>query len=125
MSNVLLVDDDALVRTLLQTTLEGEGYEVAVAINGREALALYEQKPADVVITDIAMPEMSGFDLIVELTRRRADVKVIAISGLAENLAIAKMLGACEALQKPFNLEHFSRTTRTVVARPPQVPPGE
>jgi len=51
-------------------TLEGEGYEVEVAINGREALALYEQKPADVVITDIAMPEMSGFDLIVELTRR-------------------------------------------------------
>ncbi|MGH7181068.1 MAG: response regulator, partial [Nitrospiraceae bacterium] len=87
MSNVLLVEDDKLVRTLLQTTLEGEGYEVAVAINGREALALYEQKPADVVITDIAMPEMSGFDLIVELTRRRADVKVIAISGLAENLA--------------------------------------
>ncbi|MGH7182980.1 MAG: response regulator, partial [Nitrospiraceae bacterium] len=78
----------------------------------------------DVVITDIAMPEMSGFDLIVELTRRRADVKVIAISGLAENLAIAKMLGACEALQKPFNLAHFSRTTRTVVARPPELPPG-
>jgi len=122
MSNVLIVDDEELVRTLLQVTLEGEGYEVEVAINGREALALYEQKPADVVITDIAMPEMNGFELIVELTRRRADVKVIAISGLAENLAIAKVLGACETLQKPFNVDHLSRTTRHVVARPLQVP---
>lgn len=122
MSNVLIVDDEELVRTLLQVTLEGEGYEVEVAINGREALALYEQKPADVVITDIAMPEMSGFDLIVELTRRGAGIKVIAISGLAENLAIAKLLGACEVLQKPINLDHFSRTIRTLVARPSQVP---
>jgi len=75
-----------------------------------------------VVITDIAMQEMSGFDLIVELIRRGAGIKVIAISGLAENLAIAKLLGACEVLQKPINLDHFLRTIRTVVARPPQVP---
>jgi DNA-binding NtrC family response regulator len=124
MSKVLIVDDEESVRTYLQMTLEGEGYEVEVAINGREALALYEQQPADVVITDIAMPEMTGFDLIVELTRRWAHIKVIAISGLAENLAIAKMLGACEALQKPFNADDFSRTTRHVVGRPPQVPTG-
>lgn len=122
MAKVLIVDDEELVRTLLQMTLEGEGYEVEVATNGRAAVALYEQEPADVVITDIAMPEMSGFDLIVELTRRGTGVKVIAISGLAENLAIAKLLGACEVLQKPINLDHLSRTTRTIVSRPPQVP---
>lgn len=124
MSKILIVDDDEMVRRYLQTVLEGESYEVEVAINGYEALSLYEQKPADVVITDIAMPEMNGFDLIVELTRRWAGTKVIAISGLAENLAIAKMLGACETLQKPFNLDHLSRTTRHVAARPPQVPTG-
>ena len=124
MAKVLIVDDEESVRTLLQMVLEGESYEVEVAINGREALALYEQQPADVVITDIAMPEMNGFDLIVELTRRWAGTKVIAISGLAENLAIAKMLGACETLQKPFNLDHISRTTRQVVTRPPLVPTG-
>ena len=125
MSKILIVDDEMPVRTLLQIGLEGEGYEVEMAINGREAMALYEQKPADLVITDIAMPEMSGFDLIVELTRRWADVKVIAISALAENLAIARMLGACETVQKPFDPDHVSRTIRHIMARPLQVPIGE
>ena len=93
---ILVIDDQAALRALLRTVLENAGHEVMEAPNGRLGLALYQEKPADLVITDILMPEMNGLDMILELTRAFLNVKVIAISGTPDTekaLAAAKLLG--------------------------------
>jgi CheY-like chemotaxis protein len=114
-AKILIIDDQEAIRGLLRTYLEGVGHEVCEATNGRDGLALYRQRQADLVITDIAMPEMSGLDLILELTRCFLNVKVIAISGEeggGDNLQVAKLLGARQTLQKPFTMEQLLRTVQ-------------
>jgi two-component system response regulator (stage 0 sporulation protein F) len=111
MASILVIDDEPIIRALLRTVLEGAGHTVTEATNGREALALYRQQPADLVVTDIYMPELNGLDLILELTREFPNVKVIAISGAqggqASVLNAAKLLGARQTFLKPFSLEQF------------------
>ena len=113
---ILVVDDEELIRALLRSTLEADGYIVEEAVNGRQALALYRKHPADLIITDIAMPEMNGLELLTELTAKYANIKVIAMSGLDENLAVATLLGACETVLKPFNLDELERMVSTHLA---------
>lgn len=109
MSTILVIDNEPAIRTLLRIVLEGAGHAVTEASNGREGVALYRQRPVDLVITDIHMPEMNGLDLILELTREFLHVRVVAISGgLGENtsmLDVAKLLGARQTLQKPFSVK--------------------
>ena len=96
MATILVIDDQAPLRTLLRTVLERAGHEVTEAPNGRLGLAVYREKPHDLVITDILTAEMNGLDMILELTRAFLHVKVIAISGTPDTekaLAAAKLLG--------------------------------
>jgi len=107
MASILIIDDEDTIRGLLRAVLETEGYEVTEAANGRIGLEQYRQKPTDLVITDILMPELNGLDLLLELTRDFLDAKVIAISGAVEHSNVsdvAKLLGARQTLQKPFDL---------------------
>jgi len=67
MVSILVIDDEAIIRVLLRSDLEAAGYEVTEAVNGREGLELYRHRPADLVITDIVMPEMNGLDMLLEL----------------------------------------------------------
>lgn len=119
MAKILIIDDQEPTRALLRAILEGEGQEVTEATNGRAGLAVYRAHPADLVITDIAMPEMTGLDLILELTRGFLNVKVIAMSGEPESeetLRVAKLLGARQTLQKPFTLEQLLSAVRYELA---------
>jgi two-component system response regulator (stage 0 sporulation protein F) len=107
MATILIIDDEEPIRALLRTTLEAAGHEVVEAPNGRIGLDLYRHRPADLIITDIAMPELNGLDLILELTRQFLHAKVIAISGAEGEkhvLDVAKLLGARRTFQKPFSL---------------------
>ena len=107
MATILIIDDEETVRVLLRSALRAAGHEVVEAANGREGLALYRRRPTDLVITDIAMPELNGLDLILELTRYFLDAKVIAISGVGREkngLDVAKLLGARRTMQKPFTM---------------------
>jgi CheY-like chemotaxis protein len=104
---VLLVEDDEGLRRSLTRLLLQNGYEVAQAPNGRLALQHMEQQPAQVVVTDMLMPEMDGVETILALRRVYPEVKIIAMSGgginSAENyLAIARTLGTHKVLAKPF-----------------------
>jgi two-component system response regulator (stage 0 sporulation protein F) len=106
-ARILVIDDDDLIRSLLRTALEGAGHEVLEAANGRQGLELYREQRADLVITDISMPEMNGLEMMLDLTRNFIDAKVIAISGMLESegqLKVAKLLGARQTFQKPFNM---------------------
>jgi signal transduction histidine kinase/ActR/RegA family two-component response regulator len=109
---VLLVEDDAGVRTLAQCMLEREGYVVLVAAHGREAMRVAEshQGRVDLLLTDVVMPEMSGIDLAQLLAVSRPDTRVLFMSGYADHPALKRQPLPVRAsvLQKPF--------TRTTVA---------
>lgn len=115
MATILIIDDEETIRVLLRSALEAAGYEVTEAVNGRAGLELYRCRPADLVITDILMPELNGLDMLLELTREFLDAKVIAISGAAEDkhaLDVAKLLGARQTFQKPFSMPHLLDAVR-------------
>ena len=119
MATILVIDDQEPVRRLLRTLLEGAGHEIMEAGNGRQGLALYRQRPVDLIITDIVMPEMNGLDLILELTRAFLNVKVIAMSGAHEpenSLNAAKLLGVRQTLQKPFTMEAMLKAVQYELA---------
>ena len=115
MASILIIDDEEGSRALLRFTLEAEGYEVMEAPNGRQGLERYRHTPTDLIITDIAMPELNGLDLILELTRHFLRAKVIAISGVGQEknvLDVAKLLGARRTIQKPFNMPQLLDAVR-------------
>ena len=108
MARILVIDDHESIRRLLRLTLEGAGHEVLEASNGRLGLELYQEQLVDLVITDIAMPEMNGLELLLELKRNFFNVKAIAMSGDYEGeiaLAVAKRIGAHWTFQKPFDMK--------------------
>ena len=106
-ASVLVVDDDALNRTALQRSLEREGHAVWVAPDGRTALELLNREPFDVVLLDILMPEMDGFELLelIQGDDRLRDTSVIMISALEDIESVVRSieLGAEDYLPKPFD----------------------
>jgi len=112
MKRILLVDDDAAFREPLCEWLSRNGYEVQTAQNGSVALKLYRQQAADLVITDLIMPEAEGLETIGALRRLQPNVKIIAMSGGGrigpiEYLTIARNLGAHRVLAKPFSCQEI------------------
>ena len=112
MARILLIEDDHTLRAVLRMSLAGVGHTVIEARNGKEGLDLFKRTGADLVITDIIMPEVEGLEILRELRKKQFPmVKVIAISGdggtqnAADYLRIAKLLGAAKTLAKPFSNE--------------------
>ena len=115
MATILVIEDEDPISRLLRAALESAGHEVRQAPNGRVGLSMYREKPTDLVITDVFMPEMNGLDLILELTREFLNTKVIAISGYhgeKDFLHVAKLLGARQVLQKPFSMDSLLSAVR-------------
>lgn len=108
MQRILIIDDDHHILLMIKKMLERAGYEVDLASNGSEGLELFKRIQADLVITDIIMPEKEGLETIREMKRLRPDLKIIAMSGggkiSADNyLETAKIFGASRVLEKPFS----------------------
>lgn len=119
MATILIIDDEEMIRTLLRSALEAAGYEVTEATNGRQGLELYRHRPTDLVITDILMPELSGLEMLLALTREFIHAKVIAISGVGEEqnvLDVAKLLGARRTFQKPLSMPQLLDAVRYELA---------
>lgn len=112
MASILIVDDEAPIRTLLRRILEDDGHTVREAENGQIGLTLYREDPADLVITDILMPERDGMEVTLALTQEFLDAKVIAMTGGTGDqnfLNVAKLFGARRVIQKPFAVEEMRR----------------
>lgn len=112
---VLVVDDDADMRLSLQLALEMAGYSVRAAANGRDALEAQAREPADIVITDIFMPEADGFEIIDSLHARFPRTKIVVISGAGkiakrEYLSTAAIIGVDATVQKPFDVDALIAT---------------
>ena len=108
---VLVVDDDAGVRDVVRSMLESAGYQVVVAENGKEAMKLLETERADLILTDLVMPEQEGIETIKTLRRQYPDLKVVAMSGAfgGDYLRIAAYLGAHATLAKPIQMNTLLR----------------
>jgi CheY-like chemotaxis protein len=107
MALILIIDDDVQIRAMLRRILGRAGYEVVEAPDGRQGIRLHRQQPADLIITDIIMPEKEGIETIMELRHDFPGLKILAISGGGreppdEYLQMAKSFGAQRTLAKPF-----------------------
>jgi DNA-binding response OmpR family regulator len=120
LAKILIIEDDREVREYLESVLSRAGYECMSAHNGKAGVELFLSDPADLVITDIIMPEKDGIETIMDLRRKNSDLKVIAISGGGraepENyLHSAKLLGANRTMKKPFTNEEMLEAIRNLL----------
>ncbi|PID78698.1 response regulator [bacterium DOLZORAL124_64_63] len=120
MAKILIIEDDVEVREYLESVLSRAGYQVLSAANGKAGVEVFAASPADLVITDIIMPEKDGIETIMDLRRRNPNLKVIAISGGGraepENyLHSAKLLGANKTMKKPFTNEEMLQAIRDLL----------
>ena len=118
---VLLVDDDAVLLSVLARAFSAAGYATKTAENGRKALELVKSHRPALVVTDIVMPEMEGIGAIMEIKRDPNAPKIIAISGAGpgsrrDYLKWAKHLGADEVLAKPFRMSEMLALAGRVTA---------
>jgi two-component system response regulator PilR (NtrC family) len=122
MPRVLVVDDEAGMRDFLALLLEGEGFEVATAADGGEALRLFDERPADLVISDIRMPKMDGVALLGDLRQRDPALPVVLVTAYAsaESAIQAMKLGAVDYITKPFKVAEVKLVLQRVLAARPR-----
>lgn len=109
MSNILIVDDEQSYRQLLSLVFEGNGHVIRTAENGRAAVDLLKQEPADVIVSDVRMPDMDGIEMLREVRQTMPDVGVIFMTAFAsvESAREAFKLGADDFVTKPFDVEEL------------------
>jgi DNA-binding NtrC family response regulator len=110
MARIVLAEDEAALRNNLERYLKTLGHEVRATADGNAAMTELDAAPADVLITDINMPDMDGIEILNALRKRGSALPVIAISGGGQFnkqllLTSATMLGAVLTLEKPFALD--------------------
>lgn len=115
---ILVVDDEEPLRNLLQISLQKQGYQVAVARNGREALEIVSTRKIDLVLLDIMMPEMDGFATCAEL-RRRSDVPIVMLTALnrPDDIVQGFNLGADDYITKPFTFREVEVRLMAILRR--------
>lgn len=115
---VLVVDDDVALREMARFYLEREGYRVVEAANGRDALYVARYEKPDLVLLDLMMPEMGGYDFM-RLYRKESDAPVIMLTAkLEESEKVAGLeLGADDYVTKPFGVQELIARVRAVLRR--------
>ncbi|MBD3382177.1 MAG: response regulator [candidate division Zixibacteria bacterium] len=101
---ILVVDDEEMMRGLLSKILEKDGYSILSASSGAEALKIIDEGKVDLVITDVKMPEMNGFDLLKHIKEKTPQIGVIVMTAFGDAYTVrdALLLGADEYITKPF-----------------------
>ena len=115
---ILLVDDDAEIIESLRLALESKGYEVLIARDGNQGLALIERESPDLVILDMMMPKRSGF-LVLERLKKLGEKKqrIIMITANEGNRhkAYAEMLGVDDYVRKPFPMDRLIQSVQRLL----------
>ena len=120
MARILIADDEPEIVRGLEDNLRFEGYQTVAATNGEDALALALSDAPDLVLLDVMMPRMSGWDVCRELRRRGVDVPVIMLTarGAEVDRVLGLELGADDYVTKPFSLRELLARVRAVLRRP-------
>ena len=115
---ILLVDDEHAIQTLLAYPLRKEGYEVVSATTGKEALDRFRDGRFDLVVLDVMLPQLDGFDVCREL-RAKSAVPIIMLTAKADEFdkVLGLELGADDYITKPFSLREFRSRVRAVLRR--------
>jgi CheY-like chemotaxis protein len=117
MARILVIDDKYEVRAVVERMLQSAGHEVVQAGGGREGVEKYRADPTDLIIIDLYMPELDGFETILVLRREFPDVKIIAMSGntaASAMLTVAQRLGSVAVLEKPFTMQQLLEAVERV-----------
>jgi DNA-binding NtrC family response regulator len=103
-TTVLIVDDEPVMQSLLEKILAREGYKILIAGDGAAALEMLEKEPVSLVLSDIKMPGMNGFELLKEIKTRYPGTGVIIMTAYGDTFTVkdALLLGADEYITKPF-----------------------
>ncbi len=120
MAHILIIDDELQIRLMLRKLFESEGYTVTEASDGIGGIKRYHENPADLIITDLIMPEKEGIETIRELKKKYPDVKIIAMSGGGKGnpdgyLNLAKKLGAIQTFEKPIRKEELLKAVNNLI----------
>lgn len=110
MAKILVADDDEFARDMVRRALEADGHTVVTVEDGSDALAAFDADAAfDLVVTDVQMPNIDGLALVQSLIARRPALKIIIMSGLADELSQAKALlsSTVRMIAKPVTLEQI------------------
>ncbi len=115
---VLVVDDEDALRTVLGSELVSEGYEVGTAADGDDAITEFQKKPYDLVLLDIKMRRMNGFEVLRFIKDKSPKTKVIMLTGFADlkNAIESKKLGAEDFVSKPYDLVDLLTTIERVMS---------
>ena len=117
---ILVIDDDDQMRVLLRQVMEWAGYEVTEAEDGREGMQHQRRQPAELVITDLIMPEQEGMETIRLLKKEFPQTRIIAISGGGRigpeaYLPAAQELGADRVFSKPFDVRELAGAVKELL----------
>jgi OmpR family response regulator RpaB len=115
---ILVVDDEASIRRILETRLSMIGYDVVTAGDGEEALAIFRASAPDLVVLDVMMPKLDGYGVCQEL-RKESDVPIIMLTALADvaDRITGLELGADDYLVKPFSPKELESRIRSILRR--------
>jgi len=121
MAHILVIDDDAVLRRVITLALEGAGHSVLRCENGRKAIDFLEHDHADLLITDMLMPEMDGIETVRAARKLQPDLPILAISGggsfdPADYLGMAQAFGATAILSKPLHPAEFLEVVGKLLA---------
>jgi DNA-binding NtrC family response regulator len=102
--SILVVDDEAVMRSLLEKILVREGYNIRTADDGLSALDILSQETVDIVLSDMKMPRMNGFELLKRIRKDYRNIGVIIMTAYGDTYTVkdALLLGADEYITKPF-----------------------
>jgi CheY-like chemotaxis protein len=116
-NRILVVDDEEALRVVLSAELEGEGYQVTSASDGQEAINVLTTKEFDLILLDIKMPNVDGFEVLKFVKERWPQTKVVMLTGFADlkNAIESKKLGAEDFVSKPYDLVDLLTTVERVL----------
>jgi CheY-like chemotaxis protein len=119
---ILVIDDETSIAQLLEDALSGVGHSVEIAVSGREGVEMATMSEFDLVLTDLGMPDISGWEVAATIRRHRPDVPIVLVTGWGTTLSKEEVerSGVCAVVHKPFEIQELLDTTDKVLRLDPR-----